>query len=66
MLKELSKENKPASDLIKVTSMYKSHLSRTLKELKEEKLIECLNPNDREFKFYKLTKKSKEILKDIK
>ena len=62
ILKHLLKENKTASDLVKITGMYKSHISRTLKGLKEEKLIECLNPKDREFKFYRLTKKGKEVL----
>ena len=65
IIKELLKGNKTASDLVKVTGMYKSHVSRTLKELMEEKLIGCLNPKDREYKFYKLTNKSKEIIKNI-
>jgi len=63
ILKYLAECNKTASELAKVTGMYKSHISRGIKELLDEKLIECLNPKDRAFKFYKLTKKAKTLIK---
>lgn len=44
--------------------MYKSHNSRTLKELAEKRLIICSNPNDRAYKFYKITTLGKNILKE--
>lgn len=66
ILHELGRENKTATDLMKTTKMYKSHVSRTLKELMDEGLIECLNPNDREYKFYKLTRKGRILFKDLK
>ena len=50
----------------RATNMYKSHISRTLKELQSKELIICINPKDRNFKFYKLTPKGKQILKEIK
>lgn len=41
------------TEITKATGMYKSHVARALKELAEKKLITCLNPKDRAFKFYK-------------
>jgi len=43
------------------TGMYKSHVSRTLKELTQMKLITCSNPKDRSYKFYKITPTGKEL-----
>jgi len=44
---------------------YKSHNSTTIKKLTENGLITCINPEDRSFKFYKITKKGKNILKEV-
>lgn len=65
VLKKLSEKEHTATELVKLTRMYKSHISRTLKELKQEKLVECLNPKDREYKFYKITIKGKKIIKEV-
>jgi DNA-binding HxlR family transcriptional regulator len=65
ILKALSQEKKISAQLEKQTDMYKSHVSRTLKELQNKKLVQCLNPQDRDFKFYKITKAGKNILVDI-
>ena len=43
------------------TGMYKSHVSRALSELGEKKLTTCINPQDRSYKFYKLTPYGKRI-----
>ncbi len=61
----LSKETLTPAQMMKRTSMYESHVSRCLKELKDEKLIECKNPNERRFKFYKITKKGKYVCKEV-
>lgn len=66
ILNQLSLDNRTATELTKITKMYKSHISRTLIELLREKLIECLNPNDREYKFYKITNKGKLLMKNLK
>ncbi len=52
------------SEIMKGLKQYKSHNSVTIKELNEKGLIVCINPEDRSFKFYKITKKGKEILKE--
>ncbi len=66
ILNLLSKERKTQSEVMRETKMYKSHTARTLKELIGNNLIKCLNPQDRSFKFYKITKKGVEVLKEIK
>ena len=45
----------------KETGMYKSHVSRALKELQEIKVTKCTNPDDRNYKFYILTIEGKKL-----
>ena len=66
ILKLLSEKEISQPEIIKITKMYKSHVSRTINELLEKKLIICRNPEDRVFKFYKITASGRKILKDIK
>jgi DNA-binding MarR family transcriptional regulator len=42
-----------------------SHVSRTLSELEEAGLIECLTPDEKIGKLYRLTKKGREVLEQI-
>jgi len=53
------------SEIMRKLKQYKSHNSNTLKELQQKDLISCINPEERSFKFYKITKKGKEVLKEI-
>jgi DNA-binding PadR family transcriptional regulator len=48
----------------KLNYTYLSHVIRTLKDLEQKGLVKCLNPEDRIFKFYEITKKGKEINKE--
>ena len=66
ILKLLSKKEKSQSEIMKTTKMYKSHTSRTLKELLRKKLIICINPEDRAFRFYKITSSGKKTLEEVK
>ena len=65
ILKLLSEKEISQPEIIKITKMYKSHTSRTINELLKERLITCRNPEDRVFKFYKITALGKKILKEI-
>lgn len=51
-------------DIVKHTGMYKSHVSRALSELEKYKLVKCLNPSDRAFRYYKITSKGKRLIKE--
>ena len=65
ILKLLLSKTLTATDIEKITKMYKSHVSRALIELKDKKLIECKNSEDRVFRYYKITSFGRKILKDI-
>ena len=60
----LKEDEKSQVELMKETGMYKAHTSRTLKELFMKKLIVCRNPEDRAFRFYKITALGKRILEE--
>jgi len=49
----------------KLNYTYLTHVIRALKDLELKGLIKCLNPEDRIFKFYEITKKGKEINKEV-
>ena len=53
------------SEIMRGLKQYKSHNSTTIKKLTENGLIACINPEDRSFKFYKITKKGKDILREV-
>jgi DNA-binding MarR family transcriptional regulator len=64
---EILKNNKLISKQIEEkTGMYKSHVSRTLKELISKDLVKCINPEDRNFRFYEITQKGKKVLDGCK
>ena len=65
VLKLLKEHKRSQVELMKKTEMYKGHTSRTLKELSEKKLIVCRNPEDRVFRFYKITALGKRVLKEV-
>ena len=54
-----------ATDIEKITGMYKSHVSRVLSELYHKKLVQCKNPNDRVFRYYKITSIGRRIIKEL-
>ena len=62
MLNALKKGRKISAQLEKEEGMYKSHVSRTIKELMDRGLIKCINPADRNFRFYELTTEGKKAL----
>lgn len=53
-------------EIKRLTGMYKTHTSRALAELAKKDLIDCINPKDRAYKFYKITPKGKRIMEEVK
>ena len=47
------------------TKIYPSHISNTLSELVEKKLVVCLTPKLKKGRLYELTANGKKILKNI-
>lgn len=65
ILAMLCQKSMSQAEITKTTGMYKSHAARTLKELSGEKLIACLNPKDRAFKFYKALALGTKVMKEV-
>lgn len=61
VFKKLSRKNFIPSNLCEETNIKFSHLSRTLKELKEKDLVKCLNEDSKKGRIYALTKYGKKV-----
>jgi len=66
VLRFLTKQNNPisANDVKKELKIAMSQASATLKELKEKKLVDCLNPEDKIGKIYKINNKGKNLMRN--
>lgn len=53
------------SEIAEKTKIYPSHISNTLSELVEKKLVICLTPKLKKGRLYELTKTGKGLLKNI-
>ena len=56
---------KTPTQLSKELNINIGFVSNILIELKERKLIECLSPNEKRYRFYKITNKGKELFEEI-
>jgi len=65
ILERLAEKDYLPKDLEKETGIKFSHVSRTLKELEQWKLIKCKNPKLKKGKIYKATRLGKDIVKNI-
>lgn len=65
VLAELRKGNKIPTGLAKITNSPISHISTTLKELKDKELIQCLTSGRRKNKFFQITENGEKILDGI-
>ena len=63
VMKSLDGEVKIPSKIAKDTDILQNHMSATLKQLKEHELVECINPEVRKGRLYRLTKKGENIIK---
>ena len=62
VMKSLDGEVKMPSQIAKDTDIMQNHMSNTLKQLKEHELVECINPEVRKGRLYRLTDKGEEIV----
>ena len=65
-LKSLDGETKIPSQIARDTGLKPNHISKTLSELKEQELIECINPEVKKGRLYRLTDKGNELVKNLK
>jgi len=62
ILLEISKDKITQAQLSKRLNLYRSHINQIITDLSKDNFIVCLNPKDRDYKFYEITKLGKEIL----
>ena len=65
-MKSLEDEVKIPSKIAEDSDILQNHISAVLKQLKEHELVECINPEVRKGRLYRLTDKGEEIVKNIK
>lgn len=61
VMKSLDGEAKIPSEIARDTEIYQNHISNVLKQLKEHELIECINPEVRKGRLYRLTDKGEKV-----
>ena len=62
VMKSLDGEVKIPSQIAKDTDIMQNHMSATLKQLKEHELVECINPEVRKGRLYRLTDKGEKLI----
>ncbi len=65
ILLEINKEKITQAQLSKRLNLYRSHINQIITDLLKDELIICLNPKDRDYKFYEVTKLGKDILLSV-
>ena len=65
VMKSLDGEVKIPSQIAKDTDILQNHMSATLKQLKEHELVECINPEVRKGRLYRLTDKGEKIVNKL-
>lgn len=65
VMKSLDGEVKIPSEIANDTEIFQNLISNTLRQLKEHELIECINPEVRKGRLYRLTDKGEEVTKNI-
>ena len=65
ILKSLFDDVKMPSQIAKDTGIVQNHISNSLRQLKEHELGECINPEVRKGRLYRLTDKGESVSKNI-
>ena len=64
-MKALDGNVKIPSAIAKDSGIRTNHISKVLSELKSHDLVECINPEVRKGRLYRLTKKGEQLVKNI-
>ena len=64
-MKSLDGEVKIPSEIANDTEIFQNHISNTLRQLKEHELIECINPEVKKGRLYRLTDKGEKVIKKL-
>jgi len=66
VVKALDGEVKIPTQIARDSDIRPNHISTVLSELKSHELVECINPEVRKGRLYRLTDKGDEIVKNLK
>ena len=66
VMKSLDGDVKIPTAIAKDSDIRPNHISKVLAELKAHELVECINPEVRKGRLYRLTDKGDEIVKNLK
>ena len=66
VMKSLDGEILIPTQIARNSEIRPNHISKVLAELKAHELVECINPEVRKGRLYRLTSKGDEIVKNIK
>ena len=64
-MKSLDGEVKIPSEIAKDAGIFQNHISNTLRQLKEHKLVECINPEVKKGRLYRLTDNGDYVVKNL-
>lgn len=65
VLKAIGDEVNIPSKIAKDSDIMQNHISNVLKQLREHKLVECINPEVKKRRLYRLTEKGNELFKNL-
>lgn len=65
VVKALEGETKIPTQIARDSDIRPNHISKVLSELKAHELVECINPEARKGRLYRLTDKGKKIVNKI-
>ena len=66
VMKSLEEDVKIPSIIAKDSGIKTNHISKVLSELKAHELVECINPEVRKGRLYRLTDKGDNLVKNLK
>ncbi len=65
VMKSLDGKVKIPSGISKDSGIRTNHISKVLRELKKHELVECINPDVRKGRLYRLTDKGEKVVKNL-
>lgn len=64
-MKSLDDDVKMPTQIAEASGIRTKHISNVLRQLKEHKLVECINPEVKKSRLYRLTDKGEELIDSI-
>ena len=65
VMKSLKNDAKMPKEISEDSGILQNHISNVLSQLKDEELVECINPEVRKGRLYRLSDEGLDVLKDL-